>query len=98
MRQRDFIASFGVAGLFDHSFHVALKEISELRHGRKFHKSHLAIFDALLQCSILFRGMSHMGHQETPNHVSDDGSFRRRQPWYPHRHEHTTTMSGRTAV
>jgi hypothetical protein len=29
--------------------------------------------------------------------VSDGGSFRRKRPWYPRRHEHTTTISARPA-
>jgi hypothetical protein len=41
--------------------------------------------------------MSGLGQLPPPNHVSDDGSFRRKRPWYPHRHEHTTTIPGRAA-
>jgi hypothetical protein len=26
---------------------------------------------------------ANLGQSETPNHVSDDGSFRRKQPWRP---------------
>jgi hypothetical protein len=36
-----------------------------------------------------------LGQLPPPNHVSDGGSFRRKRPWYPHRHEHTTTIPTR---
>jgi hypothetical protein len=36
--------------------------------------------DTLLRCSILSRRESVVGQSETPNHVSDDGSFRRKRP------------------
>jgi hypothetical protein len=39
-----------------------------------------------------------MGQKETKNHVRCHGSFRRNRPWYPPRHEHTTTISGRAAT
>ena len=42
----------------------------------------------MLPFEISFRSV-----RET-NHVSD-GSFRRKRPWYPPRHEHTTTIPGR---
>jgi hypothetical protein len=37
------------------------------------------------------------GQLPPPNDVSDGGSFRRKRPWYPRRHEHTTTMPGKAA-
>jgi hypothetical protein len=41
--------------------------------------------------------MAVMGQSETPHHVSDRGGFRRKRPWCPPLHEHTTTISGRAA-
>jgi hypothetical protein len=36
-----------------------------------------------------------LGQLPPPNHVRVGGSFRRKRPWYPHRHEHTTTIPSR---
>jgi hypothetical protein len=35
----------------------------------------------LLRCIIFSGRMSESGQSETPNHVSDGGSFRRKRPW-----------------
>jgi hypothetical protein len=39
--------------------------------------------------------MAGQGQKETKNHVRCHGSFRRKRPWYPHRHGHTTTITSR---
>jgi hypothetical protein len=44
-----------------------------------------AINDRLLRCIIYSGRESAAGQSETPKHVSDDGSFCRKQPWLrPH--------------
>jgi hypothetical protein len=51
----------------------------------------------LLRCTIFSGRESGVGQKETKNHVRCHGSFRRKRPWYPPRHEHTTTIASRTA-
>jgi hypothetical protein len=59
----------------------------------------------LSQCIIGDQARAGVGQLPPPNHVSDGGSFRRKQPWRPHskiappeqRHEHTTTIPSRPA-
>jgi hypothetical protein len=54
-----------------------------------------AINDRLLRCIIYSGRESAAGQNEPSKHVCDGGRFRRNRPWYPRRHEHTTTISGR---
>jgi len=44
-------------------------------------------------CNSTIDRVAASGQLPPPNHVSDGGSFRRKRPWYPHRHEHATIPS-----
>jgi hypothetical protein len=46
------------------------------------HQSGVGAIRCRLCCGA--QAMSGAGHQETPNHVSDGGSFRRKPPWRAH--------------
>jgi hypothetical protein len=41
-------------------------------------------YDTLLHRTVFFRPWTGLGQSETPNHVSDGGSSRRKRPWRPH--------------
>ena len=47
---------------------------------------HKSTFARMLRRTVGGSSAAGVGHQETPNHVSDDGSFRRKRPCYPYRH------------
>jgi hypothetical protein len=49
----------------------------------------------MLRCTVGSASAAGLGQNEPSKRVRCGGSFRRNRPWYPHRHEHTTTIPSR---